>query len=116
MRGENKCAKERIVMELKEGRIESAASATIGHRGKGTNLSVSLFKPNFKFWGIIIILIAVFLVSVSIWIFSGRTFKQENTTFVENVQELATLATAEAHVKTVIEQEDNKIFGKDIKR
>ncbi|WP_102348537.1 DUF4230 domain-containing protein [Bacillus sp. Marseille-P3661] len=33
---------------------------------------------------------------------------------VESIQELAILATAEAHVKTVIEQEDNEIFGKEI--
>ena len=115
MRAENKCAKERIVMGLKEGRIESGTSATVGHRGKGTNLSVSLFKSKFKFWGIIIFLIAVVLVLVSIWIFSGRNSNQESTIFVENVQELATLATAKAQVKTIIEEEDNKIFGKDIR-
>lgn len=34
--------------------------------------------------------------------------------YVEHVQELSTLATAEAHVKVVIEQEDNKLFEKDI--
>jgi hypothetical protein len=34
--------------------------------------------------------------------------------FVERVQALATLATAEAHVKEVIKDEDNKFFGKDI--
>src|SRR5690606_26176787 len=42
------------------------------------------------------------------------TFKKESTVFVENVQELSTLATAEAHVKVIIEQEDNKLFGEEI--
>ncbi|WP_248278568.1 DUF4230 domain-containing protein [Bacillus sp. DNRA2] len=105
-------------MGLRHGRGESDTSATIGHRGKGTNLSVPLFKPKFKFRGIKIILSIVFLASVlvNIWLFWGRTYKQETTIFVEDVQKLATLATAEAHVKTVIKQTDNKIFGKDIKR
>ena len=39
------------------------------------------------------------------------TFKQETTVFVEQIQELATLATTEAHLKTVIKQEDNKLFS-----
>lgn len=30
------------------------------------------------------------------------------------MQDLAVLATAEAHVKVIMEQEDNKLFGKDI--
>lgn len=35
-------------------------------------------------------------------------------TYVESVKELATLATVKAHMKVVIQEEDNKIFGKDI--
>lgn len=104
-------------MGLRKSRVESATSTTIGHRGKGTNISVPLFRFKFKFWGIIV-LIVLLLVSglVNIWLFSGKTFKQETTTFVEQVQELATLATAEAQVKTIIKQKDNKIFGQDIKK
>ncbi|WP_257009400.1 hypothetical protein [Bacillus sp. 7884-1] len=47
-------------------------------------------------------------------VFTGSTFSKESTTFVEQVQELAVLATAEEHVKVIQEQEDNKLFGKDI--
>jgi hypothetical protein len=108
---------ESVLKELTEGREESAATATIGQRANVPNLSGKLFKLIFKFWGVKIILIVALLVSIvsgSIWLFSGSTFKQESTTFVEHVQELSTLATSKAHVNVIIEQEDNKIFGKDI--
>lgn len=108
---------ESVLKELKEGKEESAATATIGQRWKVPNHSGALFKPIFKFWGVKIILILVVLVAITsgvIWLFSGSTFKQESTIFVEQVQELAALATAEAYVYDIIEQEDNKIFGKDI--
>jgi Protein of unknown function (DUF4230) len=64
---------------------------------------------------IIIVILAVMVVGAGVWLFTdSSTFKKESTTFVEQVQELATLATAQAHVKVVLEQEDNKLFGKDI--
>ncbi|MFV2050461.1 DUF4230 domain-containing protein [Metabacillus litoralis] len=63
---------------------------------------------------ILAILVLVVITSVGIWLSTGSTFKQESVTFVEHVQELATLATAEAHMKAVLHEEDNKIFGKEI--
>ncbi|WP_449539230.1 DUF4230 domain-containing protein [Ferdinandcohnia sp. Marseille-Q9671] len=108
---------ESVLKEIKDGREETAAAATVGHRGRGFSFSGALFKLFFKYWGIKIILITALLVSSiagGIWFFSSSSFKQESTTFVEQVQELATLATSEAYVKVIIEQEDNKIFGKDI--
>lgn len=108
---------ERILQELKKGEEESAATAVIGQKRGHANISGALFKLIFKFWGIKIFLIALFLIIIasgSTWLFFGSTFKKESITFVEQVQELATLATAEARVKVIIEQEDNKLFGKDI--
>ncbi|WP_026907192.1 DUF4230 domain-containing protein [Paucisalibacillus globulus] len=108
---------ENIIAELKSGREESAATAVMGQKKEKRHISGTIFKLFFKYWGIKILLIVLLLIAVtagSIWAFSGSTFKKETTTFVEQVQELATLATAEAHLKVVIEQEDNKIFGQDI--
>ncbi len=108
---------ESVLKELKAGEEESAATATLGQQRKVPHLSGALFKFIFKFWGVKLILIVLLLIAVlstGFWLLSGNTLKKESTTFVEQVQELATLATAEAYVKVVIKEEDNKIFGKDI--
>ena len=108
---------ERILQELKKGEEESAATAVLGQSRGYTNTSGALFKLIFKFWGfkiLIVILLLILITFGSTWLFFGNTFKKESIIFVEQVQELATLATAEAHVKVVIEQEDNKLFGNDI--
>ncbi|MCH1624329.1 DUF4230 domain-containing protein [Fredinandcohnia quinoae] len=108
---------ETILNELKAGKEENTATVALGHKGKIPNPAKSVFKLFFKFWGIrmiaILLLLAIFIAG-AIWIFSGSTFKKETTTFVEQVQDLATLATAEAHMKVIIEQEDNMLFGKEI--
>ncbi|MBT2703314.1 DUF4230 domain-containing protein [Bacillus sp. ISL-35] len=41
--------------------------------------------------------------------------KAESTVYIEQVHSLSALATAEAHVKVVIEQKDNEIFGEKIR-
>lgn len=108
---------ERVLKELKKGEEESAATAVIGRSRGNDNLSGALFKLLFKLWGKRIFLFTLFLIAIlsaGAWFLSGSTLKKESTTFVEQVQELATLATAEAHIKVIIEEEDNKLFGKDI--
>lgn len=108
---------ERILNELKEGEEESVATTVVGQSRGNAKISGKLFKVMFKFWGLKIFLIALLLIaiaSVSTWLFFGSTFKKEGTVFVEQVQEIARIATAEAHVTVTIEQEDNKLFGNDI--
>ena len=108
---------ESVLKELKAGKEEAATTAALGNKQKLPSISGVLFKLIFKFWGVKIILLALVLVIITasgLWLFSGSTFSKERTTFVEQVQELATLATAEAHVKVILEQEDNKLFGRDI--
>ena len=108
---------ESVLKELKAGKEESAATTTLGQQKKAPYLSGALFRFIFKFFGfkiMLIILLLIAVLSTGFWLFLGDTFKQKSTTFVEQVQELATLATAEAYVKVVIEEEDNKLFGKDI--
>jgi hypothetical protein len=108
---------ERLLIELKEAQMQNAATIVVDHNARSLSPPKGVFKFFLKAVGVKIILaILVFLVITSggVWLFAGSTFKQESVTFVENVQELATLATAEAHMKAVIHEEDNKIFGKDI--
>jgi len=108
---------ESILTELKEGQNESAATATIGHKENVPHKSGTLVRLIFKVWGLKILIFTIIIVlalSGAFWLYSGNLAKKESTTFVEQVQELSTLATAEAHVKVVLEQEDNKLFGKNI--
>lgn len=108
---------EAILKELKTANEESAATAVVGQRRGNSNTSGTLTKLLFRVLGARILLVAILIIAVSVgsvWFLSGSTFKKETTVFVEDIKELATLATAEASVKAVIEQEDNKLFGNDL--
>ncbi|MFT4414792.1 DUF4230 domain-containing protein [Fredinandcohnia humi] len=108
---------ESILRELKAGKEETSATVAIGPVGKKSTSSKGLHKLWVRFLGIrrmITTILIVILLAVGVWLYTGSTFKKESITFVEQVQELATLATAEAHLKVIIEQEDNKLFGQDI--
>lgn len=109
---------ERLLIELKEAQQQSAATIAVEHNTRSRSLSPpkGIFKSFLKAGVMKIILpmvILVFLIVITlggIRLFSDSTFKQESVTFVERVQELATLATAEAYMKVVIKQEENKTF------
>lgn len=112
--------KDKALNELKKGEQESAATAVVGRSGRSANASGASFKFSGTKMFLLIAFLLVVMTAVSTWVFANNlynkesTFKQETTVFVEQIQDLATLATAKGHIKVVIEQEDNKLFGKDI--
>jgi hypothetical protein len=109
---------ERLLQELKEAEQQSAATIAVEHNTRSRTVSPpkGIFKSFLKASKLNIILVLVILVllviigSGGLRLFVGSTSKQESVTFVERVQELATLATAEAHMKEVIHQEEAKNF------
>jgi hypothetical protein len=108
---------ERQLIELKEAQQQSAAAIAIDHNSRSFSPPKGIFKFFLKAGGwkiILAILVLLIITSGAIWQFAGSTFKQESVTIVEHVQELATLATAEAYMTAVIHEEDNKNFWKDI--
>ena len=108
---------ESVLKELKKGEEESAATAVVGQNRGNANISGALIKLVFKLWGFRIFLTVLLLVVIAsgvTWLFFGSTFKKESTIAVEQVREIAKLATAEALVTVTIEEEDNKLFGKNI--
>ncbi|WP_231734887.1 DUF4230 domain-containing protein [Bacillus sp. FJAT-29937] len=111
---------ERQLLELMEPQQQSAATIAIDHNSRTLSPPKGIYKSFLKIGGLKIILamvILVFLVVITlvgIRLFTGSNSKQESVVFIEHVQELATLATAEAHMKAVIHEKDNKIFSKDI--
>ncbi|MCM3439347.1 DUF4230 domain-containing protein [Metabacillus halosaccharovorans] len=105
---------ERQLLELKEAQQQIAATIALGQNSRYLSSPKGIFNSFLKTGGSKIILAMVTLVflvvmtSVGIRLFAGSTFKQESVTFVEHVQELNTLATAEAHMKAVLHEVDNK--------
>lgn len=108
---------ESILKERQRSKTERATNAARRQSKSNPNTLRTLFKLIFTFWRVRIFVIAFVLLLLTAggaWLFSGSASKTESTLFIEQIQELATLATAEAHVKVVIEQEDNKLFGNEI--
>jgi hypothetical protein len=110
---------ERLLQELKEAQQQNAATIAVDHNLRSVSPPKGTFKFFFKagvFKIILYILVLLIIAFGVIRLFSGSTFQHKSVTFVEHVQELSTLATAEAYTKAVIHDKDNKIFGKDISK
>jgi len=105
---------ERQLRELNEVQLQIASTIAVEHNSRVLSPPKGIFKPFFKAAGskitlaVVILIFLVVITLVGIRLLAGGTFKEESVTFVEHVQELATLATAEAHMKAVLHEEDNK--------
>ncbi|MGD6966501.1 DUF4230 domain-containing protein [Rossellomorea vietnamensis] len=111
---------EALLAELKSSSQQTSATAVLD-RGKVKMPFFKAGKAIFSIWKskfLIMLLIAVLVISgLSIGMYSwlaGSTFQEEQGSFVEQIKDMNSLATAQAFTKAVIEQEDNKIFGKEI--
>ncbi|MED3571131.1 DUF4230 domain-containing protein [Cytobacillus praedii] len=103
--------------EILAGSRESASSIAMGTRQR-SSIPLPLFGKSFKL-RVLLITIIVFLIGglgafTYFKLFTGSTYQSTTVNIVEGVQELATLATAQAVVTTVIKEEDNKLFNKEI--
>jgi Protein of unknown function (DUF4230) len=109
---------EAVLANLKATEREASASMAIDNRSSRhwrlTRTLLSFWKRRVVFV-LLLILLAVGGVSIGVysWL-SGSTFTEEKGSFVERIQEMSSLATAQGFVKAVIEQEDNQLFGKEI--
>lgn len=56
-------------------------------------------------------LLTVLLGSMATWFFVGNASKDKSSVTVDQVREIATLATAEAHLEITIEEENNELLG-----
>ncbi len=95
-----------ILTEIRAGREEGTASMAVQPAR----------KPMIRLLGrvIIILLVVSSGIGVGIWYTAGSNGKAESAVFIEEVHGLAKLATAEAHVKVILEQKDNALFGENI--
>lgn len=97
---------DQLLDEVRIGKAESSASNTRRH----TRLPKWRRFPTFLI--LLIFLSAGF--GSSLWFIKESRGKAESTVYIEQVHDLSALATAEAHVKVVLQQEDNEIFGEKI--
>ncbi|WP_406686041.1 DUF4230 domain-containing protein [Rossellomorea vietnamensis] len=109
---------EAILADLKATERQTGASLAIDNRSSRrrglTNTLMTFWKRK------VVLFLLVFLLvmggaAIGIYsLLSGSTFTEEKGSFVERIQEMSSLATAQGFVKAVIEQEDNQLFGKEI--
>ncbi|TYS76220.1 DUF4230 domain-containing protein [Rossellomorea aquimaris] len=112
---------EALLADLKASERETGASLAFENRSSRRFPAWKLTTSVLSFWKnrvLMILLLFILLVGgVSIGVYSllsGSTFTEEKGAFVERIQEMSSLATAQGFIKAVIEQEDNQLFGKDI--
>jgi hypothetical protein len=112
---------ETILEELKSSENESSAAIAVDHKRKTRFPTWKVGKSFISLWKskfILLLVLFVLLISgagIGVYtLLSGSTFQEEKGSFVEQIQDMSSLATAQGFVKAVIEQEDNKLFGKDI--
>ena len=113
---------ERLLKELKASESESAVTVeeVVGRKPKS-------WRPRMRFkffsaWKRSMLLIAVLLLLVVIslpfiaftLLKQGSTFTEQKGVFLEHIQELNEMATAEAYTKVIIERQDNQLFGQSI--
>lgn len=100
---------ERLLEEMKE-QGETKESGF----WKSIKVMISVWRNSFLVLIAILLLVIVALPLGAFWMIQGSTFTESKGVFLEQIQDLNELSTAEAFSKVIIEREDNAIFGKEI--
>ncbi|WP_284036990.1 DUF4230 domain-containing protein [Neobacillus sp. 114] len=117
MREESKISKsdlDYIMNQLKQAQKETAATLAV-QPARPTHLLQKL--QSVKSW---LLAIVIGVIASLVILFAGYIYLQKgeetlkSASVIESIQKLATLATAQAHTKTILSEEDNKLFGKSI--
>lgn len=82
---------------------------------KSAKVMMSVFRNSFLVLIVVLLLLLVALPLGTWWMIQGGSTETESKgVFLERMQNLNELSTAEAYSKVIIRQENNQIFGKDI--
>lgn len=107
----------RIEEELKKGQSETAATFVEKQRKPLVRIPFFLrigWKKR------LLLAVPILLTFILIGVGVTKLFQTkaepvvEKGTFIEQIQDLSSLATAQAYVKAVLQKEDNQLFGKEI--
>lgn len=113
---------EKLLKELKASDSESAVTVeeALGRRRKSLRPRMpfrflSMWKRSAILLAVLLLLVVISLPFVAFqYLKLGSTFTEQKDVFVERIQELNELATAEAYTKVVLNEQDNQLFGQSI--
>lgn len=102
-----------IINQLKQTEKETASTLAV-QPARSIHLFQKLQLVKSRIWGIVIVVVIslAILFAGNVYLQKGKTLK--NASVVDSIQKLATFATAQAHITTILSKEDNKLFGKSI--
>jgi hypothetical protein len=110
---------QKLLKELKAAEAETAVTVdetvgrSFGFRSLGK--SFSLWKKSFFVIALLLVLVVAALPFATFYFLQqGSTFTEEKGVFLEQIQDLNELATAEAFTKVIVERQDNTLFGQSI--
>ncbi|GKW45477.1 DUF4230 domain-containing protein [Planococcus sp. NCCP-2050] len=100
---------ERLLKEVK-GKEDTKESGF----WKSIKVMMGVWRNSFLVLIVILLLLLIALPLGTWWMIQGSTATESKGAFLEQIQDLNELSTAEAFSKVIIEREDNKVFGQDI--
>lgn len=106
---ELKASEEETAVTVEETESRPSGFWTVG------KVFFSLWKKSILLIILLIITLIVALPFATFYILkNGSTFTEEKSAFLEQIQDLNELATAEAYTKVIIQRQDNTVFGQSI--
>lgn len=81
---------------------------------KSAKVLAGVFRKTFLALALLLLLLFIALPLGAYWMLNGSTFTEEKGAFLERIQDLNELSTAEAFSKAIIERQDNAVFGQEI--
>lgn len=100
---------ERLLKEVK-GKEDTKESGF----WKSFKVLAGVFRNSFLALSVVLLLLFIALPLGTFWMIKGSTATESKGVFLERIQDLNELTTAEAFTKAIIEREDNKVFGQEI--
>lgn len=100
---------ERLLEEMKSREVTRESGFW-----KSAKVMMSVFRNSFLVLIAVLLLLLVALPLGTWWMIQGSTATESKGAFLERMQNLNELSTAEAYSKVIIERQDNAVFGREI--
>lgn len=120
MRNDDKIREMEKLLEELKAQNETAATIAESPTSRGFSFwkmprtLLKLGSKSFFAIAFVVLLLIATLPFAAFWAIKGSTFIENKGSFIEQVQALNELSTAQAFTKVIIERQDNAVFGKEI--